>query len=107
MRNLATLILLTCVLLGCTPNDKMNLNEESLSDRGIMSTEMEIAPNEITPDRSDQVSLTPDRKIIKTGFLEIKSAGIELSRQRIDSLSKRYDCFISSENFMESSNRLK
>jgi hypothetical protein len=105
MRNLTTLILLTIVLLGCTSNDKMNLNEGFFSDRGLISAEMEIAPNEITPDRSDQVSVTPDRKIIKTGFLEIKSTGIGHSRLRIDSLSKKYDCFVSSENFMESSNR--
>jgi hypothetical protein len=93
------------ILLGCTSKDNMILDEESLSGRGLMLAEMEYAPAEIDPDIPDQVIKSSDRKIIKTGFLEVKSNRIVISRQRIDSLAKKYDCFISSESFMESPNR--
>ncbi len=95
------------LVLGCSGNEGIKLPEKGYRDMGIL-TEDEIPVTAQEPDPMSPGSevILPYRKIIKTGYVEIKSDGINKSRYLIDSLTKKFKCYISSENYYESSSRL-
>ena len=107
MNKAAFCISIMLLILGCSGGGNINLPEAEYKDMGILS-EQEIPSTEQAPDPRSPGSevIIPDRKIIKTGYLEIKSDGINRSRYLIDSLTKKFNCYISSENYYESSSRL-
>lgn len=108
MKKTFYLSLFVIVIIGCNKSDSLNLYEGGFAKRGLVMSELEVMTDEIASevaDVPDQDFVPVDRKVIKNGFLEIKSEDINRSRQRIDSLTKKYDCYMSSETFNESYNR--
>jgi len=73
-----------------------------------MMAESEVIPiddSQVNKDLPDLLQVVPERKIIKNGYLEIKSENIHRSRQRIDSLIRKFDAYFADEGFQESYNR--
>jgi hypothetical protein len=107
MKNVIQLLLTITLIWGCSQGDVFEPGEGR-----AMAAEFELddseAKREETPDNrftSESSQTGTGRKIIKNGFLEIKSNDISLSRQMIDSLTKKYNCYLADEGFHESSNR--
>lgn len=95
-------IVATILILGCSSQDATDVSERSLMD-AEMTLEAVPPTGQEMPQPSEISQNLPDRKIIKTGYLTIKSEDINRSRVMIDSISKRFKCYISSENYNESS----
>lgn len=108
MKKTIKILLTVTLILGCDRSDTIEFADEKGMSASPMLIESEIIPPERSLDNNDVselLQIVPERKIIKNGFLEIKSDNIHHSRQRIDSLTIKYDCYIADEGFQESYNR--
>jgi hypothetical protein len=107
MKKTIKILLTVTLIIGCGRSDTIEFADEKGMSASPMLVESEILPPERSLDNNDVpelLQIVPERKIIKNGFLEIKSDNIHHSKQRIDSLTKKYDCYIADEGFQESYN---
>lgn len=104
MKRIAFGIIATILILGCSNQDNTEQAKRSYNELEIFAEEsIQDSDKSLIPDQSAPAEIIPDRKVIKNGYLTIKSEDINRSRFLIDSISKRFKCYISSENYNESS----
>ena len=101
MKN-AALTLSFVLIIGCGRNDLDMIGHNGYGSENLALNEMAIQPiteqgqNEVG---QPQLETQNARKIIKDGYLEVKTHDIKSSREFIDSLLKSHDCYLSSERF--------
>lgn len=103
------IILLFITIIGCNSNDLSlpmydGAGNSRIEEAFIPITES-LNPSESEIQIQSQID-NKERKIIKNGFVKIKSDDINESKDFLNSIISKFDCYTSSESFEDQNSRL-
>ncbi|HET9486921.1 MAG TPA: DUF4349 domain-containing protein, partial [Chryseosolibacter sp.] len=84
------------LILSC---DHRPANFEGGDSRGILQVKkVEVAIEEGEEDSADQSVTETDRKLIRTGYMEMEVKNVAIMKMEVDKICKEYNAYISSED---------